>query len=466
MRKIIFILLLFVTGSLYSQPVTWSRIYGGGMVENGFYVQQTFDGGYIISGVGSHVINSSQIYIIKIDYLGNIEWEKLYGYGVGTCIKQTNDSGYILCGRNNNYAFLLRLNNYGDSLWLKTYSFNNYGSNARSLTITIDSGYIFCGTNDFPPPNPTRSYVVKTDKNGNLQWQKYFIDTLDSHLYNVIVSNDGYYYLTGLADKLSPTVFYGLFIKLNSNGEINKCKLIGNGVNKYLILYNILQNNNTSYIINGVRDSLNKFYSNFIVIDSSGFIRQNKLNDAAYDGGLCKINDNKFVISGVWFPSIRFDFLDSLGNILYYTLNTPTVELNSSQHLIRTTDGGLITTGESQDGINYVLVIKTDSNGISPPIGIKKISNEIPQSFLIYQNYPNPFNPVTVISYELAVNSFVTLKIFDILGKEVEILVDKNFKAGKYSIKWSPKNMPSGIYFCSMYVNDKIVQSIKLIMLK
>ncbi|MBK9099698.1 MAG: T9SS type A sorting domain-containing protein [bacterium] len=66
--------------------------------------------------------------------------------------------------------------------------------------------------------------------------------------------------------------------------------------------------------------------------------------------------------------------------------------------------------------------------------------------FVLFQNYPNPFNPVTVISYQLPVSSFVTLKIYDVLGKEVVTLVNEEQSAGRFEMEFNANNLPSGVY--------------------
>ena len=63
------------------------------------------------------------------------------------------------------------------------------------------------------------------------------------------------------------------------------------------------------------------------------------------------------------------------------------------------------------------------------------------------QNYPNPFNPVTVIRFQLSVVGKVSLKIYDMLGREVEILVNEKLNAGTYGVDWDASNFPSGAYF-------------------
>lgn len=86
------------------------------------------------------------------------------------------------------------------------------------------------------------------------------------------------------------------------------------------------------------------------------------------------------------------------------------------------------------------------------PTGITS-NSELPTSYILNQNYPNPFNPSTKISYDIPVNGFVTLKVFDVLGKEVSTLVNENKTAGKYIIDFDASNLSSGIYFYRITVN-------------
>jgi len=80
--------------------------------------------------------------------------------------------------------------------------------------------------------------------------------------------------------------------------------------------------------------------------------------------------------------------------------------------------------------------------------------NEIGTEFRLYQNYPNPFNPNTVISYQLPVSSFVSLKVYDILGNEVGLLINKKQNAGNYSVEFDGSSLSSGIYFYRIAVHS------------
>jgi hypothetical protein len=83
------------------------------------------------------------------------------------------------------------------------------------------------------------------------------------------------------------------------------------------------------------------------------------------------------------------------------------------------------------------------------------IGNDNPtvHSFTLYENYPNPFNPGTEMRFEVGVSGFVSLKIFDILGKEVATLVNENLPAGSYRRRWEPTGLPGGVYFYRLAAN-------------
>jgi hypothetical protein len=86
------------------------------------------------------------------------------------------------------------------------------------------------------------------------------------------------------------------------------------------------------------------------------------------------------------------------------------------------------------------------------PIAITAVESEdnktnIPTEFQLYQNYPNPFNPSTTITFDIARAGPVTLKVYDVMGREVAALVDKNLPAGKYRYRLNAFNYASGLYF-------------------
>ncbi|MBV6477780.1 MAG: hypothetical protein HGGPFJEG_00524 [Ignavibacteria bacterium] len=92
---------------------------------------------------------------------------------------------------------------------------------------------------------------------------------------------------------------------------------------------------------------------------------------------------------------------------------------------------------------NYFLMIYT---GHPYPVSVKE-TEQSAEDFILYQNYPNPFNPKTIISFHCPKKNYVILKVYDVLGKYVETLVDEEKSKGSYSFEWNGENLPGGIYF-------------------
>ncbi|MBN8584473.1 MAG: T9SS type A sorting domain-containing protein [Ignavibacteria bacterium] len=110
------------------------------------------------------------------------------------------------------------------------------------------------------------------------------------------------------------------------------------------------------------------------------------------------------------------------------------------------------------------LVHTTDGGG--PPVGIEPVGTEIPSEYKLFQNYPNPFNPVTNIGFRIAGFGLVTLKIFDITGKEITTLINEELRAGEYKTDWNASGFSSGVYFYSLTVEGQIIDTKKMLMIK
>ncbi len=96
---------------------------------------------------------------------------------------------------------------------------------------------------------------------------------------------------------------------------------------------------------------------------------------------------------------------------------------------------------------------------------VKQISSEIPKDFKLYQNYPNPFNPLTQINYELQITNYVTIKVYDLNGKEITTLHSGKQAAGSYSVEFNASNFSTGIYFYSIQT-ESFKETKKMILLK
>ena len=120
----------------------------------------------------------------------------------------------------------------------------------------------------------------------------------------------------------------------------------------------------------------------------------------------------------------------------------------------------------SQGVIGYIAgdggtILKTTDGGLF----VNNNNNSIPDKFALHQNYPNPFNPSTTITFDLPNSGFVSLIVYDILGREVAILLKKELKAGSYTGEWNAGDYNSGIYFYRLKAGD-YVETRKMVLLK
>ncbi len=148
--------------------------------------------------------------------------------------------------------------------------------------------------------------------------------------------------------------------------------------------------------------------------------------------------------------------------------------------ILRTTNAGLQWTtqpsGTINDlyGVNFInantgtavgiggAILKTTNGGATI---IQKINSTVPSSFKLLQNFPNPFNPVTTIRFNIANAGFVKLSVYNILGKEIETIVNESMSEGTYETKWDASSYPGGVYFYRLET-DGYSETRKLVLLK
>ncbi|MFA4924455.1 MAG: T9SS type A sorting domain-containing protein [Ignavibacteriaceae bacterium] len=115
--------------------------------------------------------------------------------------------------------------------------------------------------------------------------------------------------------------------------------------------------------------------------------------------------------------------------------------------------------------LNLYFVFGSKSNNITTGINERQNDRTVPTEFSLSQNFPNPFNPTTNIEFQIPQSGFVTLKVFDVLGKEVATLVNEEKKAGSYSVNFDASHLSSSIYFYTLKINN-FIQTKKMILLR
>ncbi|MFC2093385.1 T9SS type A sorting domain-containing protein [Bacteroidota bacterium] len=108
----------------------------------------------------------------------------------------------------------------------------------------------------------------------------------------------------------------------------------------------------------------------------------------------------------------------------------------------------------------------TGGNDTTIYMEMKPISTEIPGGYKLHQNYPNPFNYSTRIKFDISKNSYVALKVYNLLGKEIDEIVNSKINAGSYDFKFVGSELTSGVYLCRLVVDDNKIDTKKMVLIK
>ena len=421
---IVFILFIFsmVPTNSFSQEIEWQNTIGGSWLDQLIFIQQTYDGGYILGGPSQSDIfgdvtdsgnGSKDYWIVKVDPLGNIQWQNMIG-GSGwdalESIEQIADGGYILGGWSNspvsgdksedciggncNYRdyWVVKVDSLGTIQWENTIG-GFYIDCLRSIRKTTDGGYILGGDSDSDiagdkseDSNGQNDYwIVKLDSMGSIQWQNDIGGGDYDNFESIQQTADEGYILGGWSssnisgDKTENS--NGLsdywIVKVDSIGTIQWQNTIGGGGDDRL--NSIEQTSDGGYILGGFSNSnisgdktenSNGLYDYWIVkVDSIGTIQwQSTIGGSLYDelNSIQQTNDGGYILGGTSSSSISGDKVengffttgdywvvkvDSLGVIQWQNtiIGSFYDELNSIQ---QTNDGGYILGGSSLSDIS------------------------------------------------------------------------------------------------------------------
>jgi PKD repeat protein len=208
-----------------SGNLSWQKIYERPGIQWGSSVQQTSDGGYILSGTGTS--GSFDIYLIKTDQTGNPVWEKNIGgtnSESGWWVQQTTDGGYILAGATLSYGaggydvYLVKTDNAGNQVWSKTFG-GTASESGYAVQQTSDGGFVIVGSTESEGAGSSDFYLIKTDNAGNLTWKKNFGGANEDIGYSVQQARDGGYILLGHTRSFGGGGADFYLIKTDKNGD-------------------------------------------------------------------------------------------------------------------------------------------------------------------------------------------------------------------------------------------------------
>ena len=388
--------------------------------------------------------------IIKGSGYGN-QWVNLTGHGVPTNINLYNISAAdslnaFVCGTSGSNTYVWKTSNGGLN-WFQVFIQSNGYINAVYMRNAL-SGFI--------EGNPVNSrWSLWRTSNGGINWDS-------SGLFLPQAGNE-----TGLPNSL----LIPFSIDHWSNGDSNK---IWFGTNNYRIYYS--SNFGQNWITESTPAEQNIFCLDYGKYNPSVLFAggSNNLLKSTNFG----LNWTTISIGGTGnitgIATCAFSFYLTRGNQIFksdFSGNNWIQTYTAPSGIYRYVDN-------RENGANGLDHYAVRSNGgitfLMEVEGVKKIGSEIPNSFTLCQNYPNPFNPITKIKFSIPPSPSqmgrgsggeVKLIIYDILGREVAILVNEKLSPGTYEVEWDASNYPSGVYFYKLTLGD-FSQTKKLILIK
>jgi parallel beta-helix repeat protein len=214
----------------------WNKTFGGTDWDWAHSVQQTSDGGFILTGITlSYGAGSGDFWLVKTDSDGNKQWDKTFGgtrWDAAQSVQQTSDGGYILAGETGSYgagsgdAWLLKTDSNGNKQWDKTFGGSDRDL-AEAVQQTLDGGYILAGNTESYGAGSDDFWLLKTDSNGNRQWDKSFGGTKCDEAQSVQQTLDGGYILAGETGSYGAGFGDVWLLKTDSNGNKQWDKTFG-----------------------------------------------------------------------------------------------------------------------------------------------------------------------------------------------------------------------------------------------
>jgi hypothetical protein len=518
---------LFIVKLDSSGTLQWSKTVGGTGGDFGYYIVRTIDGGYAVNAqIDSYGAGSYDFYIVKLDGSGTLQWSKTVG-GTGSdysfSIVQTADGGYAMAGETESFGagnsdmYIVKLDGSGTLQWSRTVGGTGF-DRARTFIKTTGGGYAMVGqTNSFGGGNQD-FYIVKLDSTGTLQWSRTVGGTNIEFAYSITQTTDGGYAAGGFTNSFGGGLYDMYIVKLDASGTLQWNKTVGGTGNDYGRF--IIQTADGGYAVAGQVASLGALGTDMFIVkfDSSGNTCGNTNSPSATSSsggtttsptstvttptptvtaptptsntGGTVVTICTFVMPPPAAPILYSPPNNSTGlglslNLVWYraaTAVTYRVQL-STDSLFNTlivndstiTDSLKFISGLINNTQYFWRVNAKNAGGTGPWstvwnfrtgfIGIKPISSEIPKEFKLYDSYPNPFNPTTNIKFDIPKNSKTEIKIYNVLGSEVETLVKEQLKPGTYEVGWDASNYPSGVYFYK-FISGNYTFSKKMILLK
>jgi len=349
---------------------------------------------------------------LKYDSSGNLLWNAVYTNGdVPNAIALDCSGNVYVTGESSSFFteyLTVKYNSSGVLKWVRTHGSER---DAEGTSIAVDkTGNIYL-TGFITFSNGSSDYsTLKYDSSGNLLWRKDFERFYAKSPYKILIDSSSSCFVVGSS----------AILKYDSSGSL----LWADTSSFYESIYSTLDKSGYLYTTRLLYSMNNLFFIKTTKYGSFG----NKLWEKIYGEGIENDYNEPFGIA-----------IDKNNNVFIAGIKY----LNGIQNT------------------DTILTIK-----YSQIVNISHTNQIINKDFELLQNYPNPFNPVTKIGYRISKKSFVTLKIYNVEGKRIISIIQKTQNAGSYLIEFNGNNLAGGIYFYSLVIDNKLVDTKKMLFIK
>ncbi|HAX48320.1 MAG TPA: T9SS type A sorting domain-containing protein [Ignavibacteria bacterium] len=405
----------------------WSRAYSGAdtpTIDEGLGIVVDASGYIYITGYTTFTDNYTDILVRKYDPSGDLVWSasedgssNLNAQGLAIAVGRTGNvyvTGFVTVSGANTDIALFKYNSDGQLQWAKTINGNGSTEDKAWGIVVDESDNIFITGYVTESANNTDAFTAKYHCSGTMMWSKTYNGTgnQSDKAWGIVVDTDGSVYVSGESTADAGNINY-LTVKYTAAGTqswVSEYNGTGNGEDRASAVSILLNSSNTKSVI----------------VTGKSWGPSN-----TFDYATVRYNTE----SGIQSQVNRYTFTGNSNDIAKDLVISPSKKViitGFSQLII---DAGVGSSYVSTQSVDFGETIEMNSELTTPG------------SFILHQNYPNPFNPATSIRFDLTQSSNVRLAVYDMLGREINVLVNQNLTAGTHNITFNASNLSSGVYF-------------------